>query len=130
MCLIKSHEEIKTADYDIPVYKVLTADNYAPYIECYRYTPGLNSPMEPKPSHLYDRSILESGFLHAYTSELWATNIMEAFEIRGTRRHAALPDRKCFKVVKMYIPKGSGYYEGTDGDICTEWLYWPEEENE
>ena len=30
-------------------------------------------------------------------------------------------------VRRMLIPKGTAYYEGADGDICAECLYWPEE---
>jgi len=121
MCLIKLHKEIKTADYDIPVYKVLTSDNCAPYIENYHYTHGLNSPMELPPPDHSTCPIIESGFLHAYASEFWAVYKMTELETRFIpRRH--------LKVVKMYIPKNSGYYEGTDGDICAQWLYWPKED--
>lgn len=134
MCLTKIHKEIKTADKDILVYKVLTSDDCAPYLGIYRYTHGLNSPMELPPSDHLTCTIIDSGYLHAYTDELCAKRSVEIFHKYEDLCHANLAavglygKKKSYKVVKMYIPKGEAYWLGDAYDIAATRLEWKEDE--
>ena len=118
MCLIKTHDEPKIAQDDIEVWKVLTDDGLSPYLD-YPYQIGMNKPTEqsvvPVP---VEQSQINVGYLHAYrkkeTAEL---NAFKYTRIIGVEH----------VVHRMLIPKGTAYYEGIDGDICSECLYWPEE---
>ena len=113
MCLIKTHDEPKIAQNDIEVWKVLTDDGLSPYLD-YPYHPGMNKPTEqsvvPVP---VEQSQIDFGYLHAYRKKEKAE--LNLFEPVG------------YMVQRMLIPKGTVYYEGDDGDICAECLYWPEE---
>lgn len=138
MCLTKIHKEIKTADRDIPVYKVLTEDNFAPYIGFYRYCRGLNTPVELPPSHSYHENDVDAGYLHAYTDELVARHTAESMQVMelfrrytatGTESSEKVSKRK-FKVVKMVVPKGEAYWLGDAYDIAATRLEWKENENE
>lgn len=134
MCLTKIHKEIKTADKDIPVYKVLTEDNFAPYIGHYRYCRGLNTPYALPPSHSYNEDDIDAGYLHAYTDELCAKRSVEIFHAYENQVYANLAavglysKKKSYKVVKMYIPKGEAYWLGDAYDIAATRLEWKENE--
>ena len=130
MCLTKIHKEIKTADRDIPVYKVLTEDNFAPYIGHYRYCRGLNTPYALPPSHSYHEDSIDAGYLHAYTDELVARHSMEQLKLWAYHHTPALQDEETFKVVKMVVPKGEAYWLGDAYDIAATRLEWKENENE
>ena len=131
MCLTKIHKEIKTADRDIPVYKVLTEDNFAPYIGTYHYHRGLNTPVELPPSDSYHEGDVDAGYLHAYTDELVARHTAEVLSIRELPwRDADFSEgalRRKFKVVEMVVPKGEAYWLGDAYDIAATRLEWKEE---
>ena len=136
MCLTKTHKEIKTADKDIPVYKVLTEDNFAPYQDFYRYHRGLNTPVDLPPSLSYHADIVDNGYLHAYTSALVAKRTAESLQVRELFRRVTVPDwrirheghgRRKFKVVEMVVPKGEAYWLGDMNDIAATRLEWKEE---
>ena len=119
MCLIKTHNEPKIAQDNIEVWKVLTDDGLSPYLD-YPYHPGMNKPTEqsvvPVP---VEQSQITVGYLHAYRKKEKAElNAFKYTRIIGVEH----------VVHKMLIPKGTAYYEGNNGDVCSECLYWPEEE--
>ena len=124
MCLIKTHNEIKRAYEDIPVYKVLAKDNCAPYIGGYQYHRGLNTPVELPPSICHN-GYIDNGYLHAYTDELVARHTAEALLIRESFIYES---RRTFKVVKMVIPKGEKYWAGDSYDVAATALEWREDE--
>lgn len=118
MCLIKTHNEPKIAQDNIEVWKVLTDDGLSPYLN-YPYKIGMNKPTEqsvvPVP---VEQSQITVGYLHAYRKKEKAElNAFKYTRIIGVEH----------VVHRMLIPKGTVYYEGDDGDICAECLYWPEE---
>lgn len=121
MCLIKTHDEPKIAQDDIEVWKVLTSEGLSPYMD-YPYHLGMNKPAEQKVTPLTQEEI-NGGYLHVYRSK-------EKAEFNAARFNLIFFD--CLAPVehvvhRMLIPKGTVYYEGDDGDICAECLYWPEE---
>jgi len=135
MCLTKIHKEIKTADRDIPVYKVLTEDNFAPYVRFYHYYPGLNTPVSLPPTHSYYEDDVDAGYLHAYTDELVARHTAESLQVMelykrytatGTESSEKVTKRR-FKVVEMVVPKGEAYWLGDAYDIAATRLEWKEE---
>ena len=118
MCLIKTHDEPKIAQDNIEVWKVLTDDGLSPYLD-YPYHPGMNKPTEqsvvPVP---VEQSQITVGYLHAYRKK-------EKAELHASTYTRIIGAEHV--VHRMLIPKGTAYYEGIDGDICSECLYWPEE---
>ena len=123
MCLIKTHEEPRIAQDDIEVWKVLTYEGLSPYLD-YPYHPGMNKPLEQKEIPL-DQMLIEDGYLYAYRKK-------ETAELNAAMLNWILGSLANFEpiehvVQRMLIPKGTVYYEGDDGDICAECLYWPEE---
>ena len=141
MCLI-THlmKEPLIATEDIKVFKVLlkysdyysTRENTAPFYQLYTYHKGLNVPIhkvfgvEMGPGTANSSGIYEDGWLHAFTSRSEA------------ERMAA--QKRCYKVVEMYIPKGAKYFIGDEYDIgwkgyietdeiCASALYWPNDDN-
>lgn len=120
MCLFKTHEEPKIAQDDIEVWKILTYEGLSPYQD-YQYQIGMNKPAEhsviPVPVPV-DQSQINGGYLHAYRKKEKAElNAFKYTRIIGAEH----------VVHRMLIPKGTAYYEGDDGDICAECLYWPAE---
>lgn len=137
MCLIKTHNEIKLAYEDIPVYKVLTEDNFAPYVKFYRYYPGLNTPTSLTPSRNYPEDNVDAGYLHAYTDELVARHTAESMQVMELFRRYTVSGAECitekvsrrkFKVVEMVIPKGEKYWAGDSYDVAATALEWREDE--
>lgn len=123
MCLIKTHDEPKIAQDDIEVWKVLTYEGLSPYLD-YPYHPGMNKPLEQKEIPL-DQMLIEDGYLYAYSDK-------ETAELNAAMLNRILGSFANFEPIehvvhRMLIPKGTVYYEGDDGDICAECLYWPEE---
>lgn len=125
MCLIKTHDEPKIAQDDIEVWKVLTDDGLSAYLY-YPYHPGMNKPVEqsvvPVP---VEQSQIDVGYLHAYRKK-------ETAEFNAARFNYMFGSHTNLEPIehvvhRMLIPKGTVYYEGDDGDICAECLYWPEE---
>ena len=121
MCLIKTHTEIKTAEEDIPVYKVLRVDYIAPFCPWYRYRKGLNRP-DSNPTEPELREAVESGYLHAFTNKDSAKKTVEKLKEKNSFYFLL----EC-KVVKMYVPKGSKYWLGNRNDIAATAFEWREE---
>lgn len=115
MCLIKTHDEPKIAQDDIEVWKVLTNKGLSPYYE-YQYHHGMNKPDSQKMIPV-EQQYVDDGYLHAYRNKVKADKFL--LDCMGT---------PWYIIHRMIIPKGTVYYEGIDGDICAECLYWPEEE--
>ena len=127
MCLIKTHDEPKIAQNDIEVWKVLTDEGLSPF-QNYPYHPGMNKPLEQKTMPVsVEQQYVDDGYLHAYSikenaeacaSLLTSICLTGYFNMENAIQHV---------VQRMIIPKGTAYYEGNDGDICAECLYWPAE---
>ena len=122
MCLYKTYNEPRIAQNDIEVWKVLTSEGLSPYQD-YPYHPGINKPLKLKEIPLEQMQI-EDGYLHAYRSKETAEKYVAMFNAIFFDRLAPIEH----VAQRMLIPKGTAYYEGNDGDICAECLYWPEEE--
>lgn len=117
MCLIKTHDEPKIAQADIEVWKILTNKGLSPYHE-YQYHHGINKPAEHKEIPIEQR-LINGGYLHSYRKkEMAELNVLKCIWIIGVEH----------VIHRMIIPKGTAYYEGDNGDMCSECLYWPEEE--
>ena len=144
MCLYKTHNEPRIAQNDIEVWKILTDEGLSLFQD-YSYHHGMNKPAEQKEIPIEEREI-EDGYLHAYKYQETAEAMMNAhayfqqlhlvyqpYQLAGnsfvidieTDTEACAPVG--YMVQRMLIPKGTVYYEGDDGDICAECLYWPEE---
>lgn len=115
------------AEKDITVYKVLTVDNLAPYMDT-EYHRGLNYPKQD-PQEVPDIMTcgeakwinVGRGYLHAFSSKSRARVLADHMDLR-------LPaDSKRHKVVKMRIPAGSKYYEGFTDEIASTALAWDED---
>jgi hypothetical protein len=127
----------------VPVYKFLTRDNLAPFELGYRYSYGMNTPYgypdyqcTGRSDELSDREPIRidlsgvnppddsiyGGYLHAYMTPHPTFN---PFWYDGWD---AAEDAARFKMVKMYIPVGAGYWIGVDGDVAATALYWESEE--
>lgn len=128
MCLIKTHNEPKIAQDDIEVWKVLTSEGLSAF-QNYPYHPGMNKPFEQKTMPIpVEQQTIEDGYLHAYRNKLTAEAVATVlsgglvtgiyFNMENAIQHVTQ---------RMLIPKGTVYYEGDDGDICAECLYWPAE---
>ena len=150
MCLIKTHNEPKIAQDNIEVWKVLTDDGLSPF-QNYPYHPGMNKPTEQKEIPL-EQMLIDDGYLHAYRNKADAENLLKHYSIiqshcqnyraSYTPHNGTANNIETFVAIdhvsqrmlipshmvqRMIIPKGTAYYEGADGDICAECLYWPEE---
>ena len=137
MCLYTKNQKPEIAQEDIKVYKVMRVANTSddddetvtygvpPYFSGYIYVKGLNKPRtESKPARETSAKkwyCVEEGYLHAFVD--W---------YRAAKRVAALkyenPYSSYYDIVEMYIPAGSMYYVGYDGDIAASALYWPGED--
>ena len=123
MCLIKTHDEPKIAQNDIEVWKVLTDEGLSPFQD-YQYHLGINKPAEQRAIPV-EQLLIDDGYLHVYRDK-------ETAELNTAMLNRILGSFANFEpiehvVQRMLIPKGTAYYEGDDGDICAECLYWPEE---
>lgn len=117
MCLRKTHVEPKIAQDDIEVWKVLTNEGLSPY-QNYQYHPGINKPVKQRVIPV-KQLLITDGCLHAYRKKEMAKEFrLNCMWIDGVEH----------VIHRMIIPKGTAYYEGDDGDVCSECLYWPEEE--
>ena len=122
MCLVTYMNHPLVADVDLMVYKVLTLDNYSPYKDM-KYKYGKNVAegygyTYPKICTLDGQATyeIEGGYLHAFLE--WKDAIALTYQLKRTY------DKRCFKVVEMYIPKGSKYWLGNYGDVCCDTLLW------
>ena len=124
MCLLKTHAEPRIAQSDIEVWKVLTSEGLSPF-QNYPYHLGMNKPAEQKVTPV-EQLLIDDGYLHAYRKKEKAEIYVTKYNIMSSRMANIIPVD--YVAQRMLIPKGTAYYEGIDGDICSECLYWPEEE--
>ena len=141
MCLYKAETSYRIAKEPVPVYKILTRDNLAPFNLFYRYSRGMNTPYGHPDYHCTGRSgelsdrepltggfgggvvdSLHGGYLHAYLAPRPSSN---PYWFKGWEGD---DETDIFKTVKMYIPAGAGYWIGMDGDVASTALYWDPEE--
>ena len=125
MCLYSTTTEPLRSEKKIPVYKILTLDNEAPFYSGFQYGRGMN--VADKRKHLIDKCFLNGelktgvygGFLHAYVSE------PAAIAGIGYLQACVLTSHRHYKIVKMYVPENTNYYLDESGnEICAEKLYW------
>ena len=137
MCLYTRNKIAKTVQEDIKVYKVMRVANTSddndetvtygvpPYFSGYIYVKGLNKPRtESKPARETAAKkwyCVEEGYLHAFVDWYRAAKRVTALKCEN-------PYSSYYDIVEMYIPAGSMYYVGEDGDIAASALYWPEED--
>ena len=146
MCLYTTSPVAKIAKKDIKVYKVMRVVKSSkgevpgidepvtygvpPYFSGYIYVKGLNKPRtEGKPAKeagftTFRRKYycVEEGYLHAFVDWFRAAQRVTCMKYEN-------PEDFYYDIVEMYIPAGTAYYEGDNGDIAASALYWPEEEN-
>lgn len=126
MCLVTNSFKPFIAKEKIPVYKVIDIDGFPPYFginvlgeQTYRYKPGLNTadgPVKVERSYFGNTFSVSSGYLHAYNTYVRA---------RVLAKSNAFDGKRTFRVIKMYIPKGTKYYVDEDcGEICSSELFW------
>ena len=129
MCLIKTHDEPRIAQNDIEVWKVLTTEGLSPF-QGYQYHPGMNKPSCAKAIPVpVEQKQIEGGYLHAFRNKEKAEGYKKLHSYQKIVYGGYIQTNFVEYVAqRMLIPKGSIYYEGNDGDICAECLYWPEEE--
>lgn len=107
MCLSVNmiYPAMSVATKNITVYKKLSHGNSSP-VKGHRYKAGV---LKKKVTlHLSIYGSVSEGY-HAYVSK------------KEAKRH--LWHGTTSKIVKMTIPKGSGYYRGNNGDIVAERLF-------
>ena len=121
MCLYKTHNEPRIAQSDIEVWKMLTSEGLSPYQD-YPYHPGMNKPLKQKEIPL-EQMHINDGYLHAYSDKETAEKYVAMFKLIF---FGCIVNPE-YIIHRMLIPKGTAYYEGNEGDICAECLYWPEE---
>jgi len=101
---------VSIAKRDIAVYKKLRVKNNMSPIKDHRYRAGvLKKKVELRPDII---GRIEEGY-HAYTSLRKAKGMLFNWD----------PKKPTYKIVKMIIPKGAGYYRGVRGDIVAEQLF-------
>ena len=138
MCLFSREKEPKIAEKDIPVYKCLSVSNLAPYVPLYEYHKGLNYAKRPTRDISIrtddDRTILEDGKPACVFDDGWLHSLKPydtpqamldwmRTSMRFTFNRGVIDQ---IKLVRMYIPKGTKYFEGLDDDYCSECLEWRE----
>jgi hypothetical protein len=113
MCLFSTVKYPAIAEKDIIAYKALLKEDdksASAIYQSYKYTFDTLYTNEEPPSVNYepciDLYIIGKGFYHSFKRKKSAEAL-----------RAAAPIHR--KVYKVTIPKGSLYYEGSDGDICS-----------
>ena len=123
MCLNKTHGEPRIAQDDIEVWKVLTNKGLSPYYE-YQYHHGMNKPSVQKMIPV-EQQYVDDGYLHAYSDKETAEACASLLTSICLTGYFNMENAIQYVAQRMIIPKGTAYYEGNDGDICAECLYWP-----
>lgn len=128
MCLTAPKEgSLKIATEPVKVYKVIAEDSKAPVYTSYEYHQGLN--IAPGPQMISDCPyietepwiIIEGGFLHACTDYDFACQLKNDFNYLCGAFNTRF--RNC-RVVEMYIPAGTKYYEFMY-EVASPVLEWP-----
>lgn len=124
MCLYTNKLNPEVATSNIPVWKVLSGDDFAPYYPAFKYFRGKNIPMSNPSVTRFDFTEteqsfarVEGGYLHAFKEKQTADTLAEAL-----RRSWHVP----VKVVVMYVPEGEEYWSGRN-DIAARALCWEDE---
>lgn len=148
MCLVTDQKEPRTAQTEIPVYKVLRREVnwdyfgpiikmengpayfintnespyrfYSPYNSCFEYNIGSNKPHRDEwpPYEFPIDNEVGHGWLHAFTNKDNALALCKE-----------LYETQCgynkYFIVQMTIPAGAKYYLGNSGtEICSDELVW------
>lgn len=130
MCLYTKQEAPKVATEDIECYKVLQKKD-SKWITPYRgYPVKFNEVMEAEGRKTDNVLILNEfhevneGYFHACANSLGIYNTYRDVETAYKRQGKKIPGFKTFRAI---IPKGSNYYVGARGDICSDKLIITEE---
>jgi len=102
------------AKKEIKVYKILDTENTSPYFtftydKGYQYSSNFSKYIEEN----YGWKIKINKGLHSFID----------YKNAKERKYCFLYPES-FKIITMYIPKGSKYYLGDDGDIVSDNLIW------
>lgn len=124
MCLYTNKLNPEVATSNIPVWKVLSGDDFAPYYPAFKYCHGKNVATFGKSVRIYnfmpkEQSFtrVEGGYLHAFKEKQTADLLADAL-----RRVWHAP----YKVVAMYVPRGAEYWAGQN-EIAARALCWEDE---
>lgn len=130
MCLYTKQEAPKVATEDIECYKVLKKED-GKWVTPYRgYPVKFNEVMEAEGQKIdgmfaFGRHYeISMGYFHASKDSLGIYQVYKSIEVYCSREHIKEPELKTFKAI---IPKGSNYYIGVRGDICSDKLIITEE---
>ena len=105
----------KIAEKDIRVYKVLNETNLGVYY-AFKYEKGFHYyQVGKKFSYLIRQSFYTNKWRITFHIGLHSCKSYNAAELHVTRRD---------KIVTMYIPKGSKYYEGIYNELISDQLVW------
>lgn len=118
MCLFSEKKEPEIANRDIECYKILVPIGDQLYTPYRKFPFPTNTIVEDENKanivELFGCYMIEEGFFHVHT--LRESIIEEIKYIQRKRKQLKL------KVYKAIIPKGSQYYIGQRGDLCTKAL--------
>ena len=125
MCLFTKLEKPKVAEEDIPVWKFMLYNGESLYFPRFQYKKGMNYPEEVEYVSLLDWFEEKKGFktlrgkwLHAFIDTISPESLID--KVNYSSRAPVI-----YK--KMYIPKGTEYYEGNSYDVCAKCLEWRED---
>ena len=124
MCLYIKDIQMQVATEPVKVYKLLDMDDMPPYFPSHAYHVGIN---KPETQETYTDSEGEywvgAGYLHAYTDKVQA--ILAAHNISWLYQTVTKSGTIQYKIVEMYIPKGTAYYwNETSRETAAEALEW------
>ena len=126
MCLFSKQQVPKVAVEDIECFKILK-ELHGAYYTPYRDTPvKFNELMETGRNpfiigtrRVYDYYVIEEGYFHSCSTKEFADKEFNRIKIGCFRDKVKLPKLHIFKAI---IPKGTHYYVGVNGDLCSDKL--------
>jgi hypothetical protein len=123
MCLYIKDIQKQVATEPLKVYKLLDINDMPPYYPSDAYHIGINKPETQTYTATAGEHWAGPGYLHAYTDK--AKAILSAKNIWGGYASALGTGTVKYKIVEMYIPKGSAYYwNQVIGATAAEALEW------
>ena len=124
MCLYIKDIQKQVATEPVKVYKLLDIRNVPPYYPTDAYHIGINKPETQEAYTVYEGEYwVGAGYLHAYTDK--AKAIHTAKEISWLYQTVTESGTIQYKIVEMYIPKGTAYYENPYvQEVAAEALEW------
>lgn len=133
MCWVSDKLKIKIAKKDIPVWKIVYIDENSYKTECYaiyhRDYYYLKGNVRHSCMHFINNFNFISGYegFHSYSKTLKPIITKEYIRIIkkylfGLRKEVieSWPNKKCIKLAKFYIPKGSNYAIDKKGEIISD----------